>query len=236
MRVIPSLLAASLGLALSACQPAQTPAASNAGDAAATPAPAPVAADADGGGKGAGNETLYRCGDLDVRATFNGEDAATVVIGGRSFAMSSERAASGAKYGDGKGNSFWTRGSDEALLSLKGEADRECSAVEATEGDGSAGNAAFRATGNEPGWLAIVDGDTPGLQVEVDYGERRFDVAKPTEGADGWSGKASDGTDVKLSFQRTTCQDDMSGEAFDAKVNLTIGTRQYHGCGNFGAK
>ena len=151
MRVIPSLLAASLGLALSACQPAQTPAASNAGDAAATPAPAPVAADADGGGKGAGNENLYRCGDLDVRATFNGEDAATVVIGGRSFAMSSERAASGAKYGDGKGNSFWTRGSDDALLSLKGEADRECGAVEATEGDGSAGNAAFRATGNEPG-------------------------------------------------------------------------------------
>jgi hypothetical protein len=64
-------------------------------------------------------------------------------------------------------------------LSLKGEADRECHAVEATEGDGSAGNRAFRATGNEPGWLAVVDGDTPGLQVEVDYGERRFDVAQP---------------------------------------------------------
>ncbi|WP_251269416.1 hypothetical protein, partial [Enterobacter hormaechei] len=80
-----------------------------------------------------------------------------------------------------------------------------------------------RATGNEPGWLAVVDGDAPGLQVEVDYGERRFDVAQPTQGADGWSGKASDGTDVKLSFQRTTCQDDMSGEAFEAKVNLTIG-------------
>lgn len=232
MRVIPSLLAASLGLALSACQPAQTPASSGAADAAATPAPAPVAA-AVGGGS---NETLYRCGDLDVRATFNGEDAATVVIGERSFAMSSERAASGAKYADGKGNSFWTRGSDEALLSLKGEADRECGAVEATEGDGSAGNAAFRATGNEPGWLAVVDGDAPGLQVEVDYGERRFAVAKPTEGADGWVGKAADGTDIKLSFQRTTCQDDMSGEAFEAKAMLTVGTRQYHGCGNFGAK
>ena len=46
----------------------------------------------------------------------------------------------------------------------------------------------------------------------------------------------SDGTDVKLSFQRTTCQDDMSGEAFEAKAMLTVGTRQYHGCGNFGAK
>ena len=232
MRVLPNLLVASLGLALSACQPAPTPAASNAGDAAATPAPAPVAAAADG----AGNETRYRCGDLDVRATFNGEDAATVVIGGRSFAMSSERAASGAKYADGKGNSFWTRGTDEALLSLKGEADRECSAVEATEGDGSAGNAAFRATGNEPGWLAVVDGDTPGLQVDVDYGERRFTVAKPTEGADGWVGKAADGTDIKLSFQRTTCQDGMSGETFEAKAMLAVGTRQYHGCGTFGGR
>jgi len=232
MRVLPNLLVASLGLALSACQPAPTPAASNAGDAAATPAPAPVAAAADG----AGNETRYRCGDLDVRATFNGEDAATVMIDGRSFAMSSERAASGAKYGDGKGNSFWTRGTDEALLSLKGEADRECSAVEATEGDGSAGNAAFRATGNEPGWMAVVDGDTPGLQVDVDYGERRFTVAKPTEGADGWVGKAADGTDIKLSFQRTTCQDGMSGETFEAKAMLAVGTRQYHGCGTFGGR
>lgn len=236
MRVIPSLLAASLGLALSACQPAQTPASSGAGGGVATPAPAPAPASVAAAVDGVGNETLYRCGDLDVRATFNGEDAATVVIGGRSFAMSSERAASGAKYADGKGNSFWTRGNDDALLSLKGEADRECNAVEATEGDGSAGNAAFRATGNEPGWLAIVDGDTPGLQVDVDYGERRFTVAKPTEGADGWVGKAADGTDIKLSFQRTTCQDGMSGETFEAKAMLAVGTRQYHGCGNFGGK
>lgn len=228
MRVVPSLLAASLGLVLAACQPAQPPAAGGNDAPPATPQPS---ASTEGG-----SETTYQCGDLSVRATFNGEDAATVVIGDRTFAMTSERAASGAKYGDGQGNSFWTKGSDDGLLSLKGEADRECHAVEATEGDGSAGNAAFRATGNEPGWLAVVYGDTPGLQVEVDYGERRFDVAKPTEGADGWSGKASDGTDVKLSFQRTTCQDDMSGEAFEAKVNLTIGTRQYHGCGNFGAK
>lgn len=228
MRVVPSLLAASLGLVLAACQPAQAPAAGSNDASPATPKPS---ANTEGG-----SETAYQCGDLSVRATFNGEDAATVVIGERSFAMTSERAASGAKYSDGLGNSFWTKGSDDGLLSLKGEPDRECHAVEAAEGDGSAGNAAFRATGNEPGWLAVVDGDMPGLQVEVDYGERRFDVAKPTQGADGWSGKASDGTDVKLSFQRTTCQDDMSGQAFEAKAMLTVGTRQYHGCGNFGAK
>lgn len=230
MRVVPSLLVASLGWALAACQPAQAPAAGTPDAAPPAPQPQPNAS------TGGGSETLYQCGDLSVRATFNGEDAATVVIGDRTFAMTSERAASGAKYGDGKGNTFWTRGSDEGLLSLKGEADRECRATEASEGDGSAGTAAFRATGNEPGWLAVVDGDAPGLQVEVDYGERRFDVAAPTAGADGWSGKAADGTDVKLSFQRTTCQDDMSGESFEAKTMLTVGTRQYHGCGNFGAK
>lgn len=228
MRVVPGLLAASLGLALAACQPPSSPAAG--GDAAAPATPQPSAA------SGGGSQTTYQCGDLSVRATFNGEDAATVVIGDRTLAMTSERAASGAKYADRQGNSFWTQGSDDGLLSLKGEPDRECHAVQATEGDGSAGAAAFRATGNEPGWLAVVDGDTPGLQVEVDYGERRFDVAAPTAGADGWSGKAADGTDVKLSFQRTTCQDDMSGEAFEAKAMLTVGTRQYHGCGNFGAK
>jgi len=93
----------------------------------------------------------------------------------------------------------------------------------------------FRATGNEPGWLAVVDGPSPGLQVEVDYGQRRFQVPAPTEGADGWVGKAGDGTDIKLSFQRTPCQDDMSGQDFEATAMLTVGTRQYHGCGSFAA-
>ncbi len=228
MRVVPSLLAASLGLVLAACQPAPPPAPAAAASEAAAPPPTADAA--------AASTTAYRCGDLQVRATFSGEDAATVVIGDRTLVMTAERAASGAKYADAQGNSFWSHGSEEALLGLKGEADRECRALEATEGDASAGNAAFRATGNEPGWLAIVDGDAPGLQVEVDYGERRFAVAAPTAGADGWVGKAADGTDIKLSFQRTTCQDDMSGQSFEAKAMLTVGTRQYHGCGSFGTK
>lgn len=112
----------------------------------------------------------------------------------------------------------------------------DSAAASGTEGNGSAGTAAFRASGNESGWLAVVDGEATGLQVEVDYGERRFKVAAPTAGADGWAGKAADGTPIKLSFQRTICQDGMSGESFEAKAMLTIGAHQYHGCGNFGAK
>ncbi|AWH53336.1 hypothetical protein C1924_09170 [Stenotrophomonas sp. ESTM1D_MKCIP4_1] len=97
--------------------------------------------------------------------------------------------------------------------------------------ESGAGTTAFRARGNEPGWLAVVDGNPPALRVEVDYGERRLQVAAPTAGADGWAGKAADGTEVKLTYVRTLCHDDMSGEAFEATAMLTVGARQYHGCG-----
>lgn len=95
---------------------------------------------------------------------------------------------------------------------------------------------AFRATGNEPGWLAKVGTDGHvGLRVEVDDGQTTYDVAAPTQGADGWVGTATDGTPVKLSIVRVPCDDSMSGESFDAKAMLTIGARQLHGCGSFSA-
>lgn len=94
----------------------------------------------------------------------------------------------------------------------------------------------FRATGNEPGWLAEVDAAGAGMRVEVDYGQTRYEVAAPSEGADGWAGKSADGIPVKLSVQRVPCQDGMSGQQFEAKAMLTVGTRQLHGCGNYLAK
>lgn len=95
---------------------------------------------------------------------------------------------------------------------------------------------AFRATGNEPGWLAeVAAGGSSALRVEVDYGQTHYEVAAPTHGPDGWAGAAADGTPIKLSVQRVPCQDDMSGRTFDAKVMLTVGARQLHGCGSFSA-
>ncbi|MGB5907574.1 MAG: hypothetical protein WBG87_09060, partial [Stenotrophomonas maltophilia] len=61
MRVVPSLLAASLGLVLAACQPAQAPTAGGNDTPPATPQPS---ASTEGG-----SETTYQCGDLSVRAT-----------------------------------------------------------------------------------------------------------------------------------------------------------------------
>src|SRR5574339_79772 len=47
------------------------------------------------------------------------------------------------------------------------------------------------------------------------------------------TGKAADGTAIVLKFERKTCQDSMSGQAFEAAATLTVGDRSYEGCGNF---
>jgi len=237
MRASPFIFSLAIATALAACQPAQQAASADA-DASASGAEAPPPAAAP-----TSDERVYafQCGDLAVRATYRGQDSATVVAGGRTFVMANESAASGAKYGDGQGNTFWTKGTTEGTLTLKGEPDRSCTGS-GREGEAAAAVAsastdaapAFRATGNEPGWLAQVSaGPTPTLRVETGYGEQTFDVVAPTQGKDGWSGKAADGTDIKVSFQRTVCHDDMSGQAFGATVMLTVGARQYHGCGDF---
>jgi membrane-bound inhibitor of C-type lysozyme len=234
MRTSPLILSLAMATGLAACQPAQQADSTAPGTAAATgEAPPPAAAPTS-------DERVYafRCGDLAVQATYRGQDSATVVVGDRTFVMAAEIAASGAKYADEQGNVFWTKGTTEGTLTLKGEPDRACTGS-GKEGEVAAAAVAdaapaFRATGNEPGWLAQVGaGPNPQLRVETGYGEQTFEVAAPTQGKDGWSGKAADGTDIKLSFQRTVCQDDMSGQAFGARVMLTVGARQYHGCGDF---
>jgi uncharacterized membrane protein len=92
----------------------------------------------------------------------------------------------------------------------------------------------FRATGNEPGWMAqITSGASPALHAEIDYGERKFDISPVSEQADGWTGKSADGTAIVLKFERRTCQDTMSGQSFEAVATLIVGDRSYEGCGKF---
>jgi uncharacterized membrane protein len=92
----------------------------------------------------------------------------------------------------------------------------------------------FRARGNEPGWMAVVElGDAPTLHAEVDYGERKLDVGAVAETRTGWSGVTADGTAVTLELERAPCLDDMSGEKFAARARLSVGDRTFRGCGSF---
>ena len=68
---------------------------------------------------------------------------------------------------------------------------------------------AFRGIGNEPGWLVEVGaGETPALHAELDYGERKIDVAHAQllAGAPGYAGTTGDGVEVKLQLQRERLQ------------------------------
>jgi uncharacterized lipoprotein YbaY len=92
----------------------------------------------------------------------------------------------------------------------------------------------FRGIGTEPGWLVEVGrGESPALHAELDYGERKIDVARTRALADGFGGKTADGVAVALKIVRETCNDGMSDAAYPASMVLTVGGRTYHGCGRF---
>lgn len=92
----------------------------------------------------------------------------------------------------------------------------------------------FRGIGTEPGWLVEIGrGESPALHAELDYGERKIDVARTEAIADGFRGKTADGIAVSLKIVRETCSDGMSDVIYPASMAMTVGDRTYHGCGRF---
>lgn len=95
---------------------------------------------------------------------------------------------------------------------------------------------AFRGVGNEPGWLVEIGaGETPALHAELDYGERKIDVAHapPLSGTLGYTGTTGDGIEVQLQLQRGDCSDGMSDEIYPVSAKLAVGDKTYAGCGRF---
>ena len=94
----------------------------------------------------------------------------------------------------------------------------------------------FRGIGNEPGWLVEVGaGETPVLHAELDYGERKVDVARmqSLSGILGYASKNANGVEVKLHLQREDCSDGMSDNTYPASAKLIVGDKTYLGCGRF---
>lgn len=129
-RLRPALCIVSLCLALAACGD-RTPAAGDPVAAPATSAATPAETPS-GDVSGAPVTTegqVYDCGGRPLTARFDaGAGTATVMFDGTSLTMRQAVAASGAKYTDEAGNTFWTRGSSEATLTLSGAPDIACSA------------------------------------------------------------------------------------------------------------
>ena len=182
-------------------------------------------------------KTQWQCGDQRIGADFDTgpSDNVTLDLGGKPLVLPHAVSASGARYADAAGNEFWTKGR-EGTLSLAGKEKLDCSQTdEASPWDAARERGiAFRAVGNEPGWwVEVGTGGTPSLHAELDYGERKLDIARAEATADGFRGRTGDGVDVALVATRQACQDGMSGQDFPATAALTVGDRTYRGCGRF---
>ncbi|ABI57055.1 COG3650 family protein [Alkalilimnicola ehrlichii MLHE-1] len=186
-----------------------------------------------------GQDQAYQCGETRVRAEFEA-DGVILHIGMGTLGLAAEEAASGARYRNRHGDEFHVKGMDEARFTLDGDEPLRCRATDhlppwrAAELRG----AGFWAVGQEPGWMAEVNNNqTPALTLTLDYGERElaFDRISPFITPDGGTAfrVESDDHRVELHIQRATCRDSMSGERFNATVELRVDTRTYPGCGRF---
>ncbi|MEO8364989.1 MAG: hypothetical protein ABI538_02160 [Pseudoxanthomonas sp.] len=125
--------------------------------------------------------------------------------------------------------------SDEAVSTPAGSSTPTTAQTSAWE-QAKARNIVFRGIGNEPGWLVEVgSGETPTLHAELDYGERKIEVARaqPLAGAAGYAGTTREGVEVKLQLQREECSDGMSDQAYPVSAKLSVADKTYAGCGRF---
>lgn len=220
-----------LAVALAACQPQPAPPAADA------PADDAASASIPGEGLAPGERLNFQCGELALGVTFDeGGERARLSFSGRQLELPIAVSASGARYADDDGNEFWSKGLEDASLTLAGEERRECSPSDRISPWDQAAErgVSFRAIGQEPGWLVEVqDGDEgASLTAHLDYGQRLLEVAElSSEDANRYQGQAADGTSVVLTIEERDCADPMSGERFRAAASLAVGDQQYEGCG-----
>jgi len=178
----------------------------------------------------------YQCGEMRVETRFGG-DQLLLRLPDRDVHLQPVVSASGARYGDDRGNGFWSKGREQALLRLEQGPWLECRESEARSPWVAARDrgVAYRAVGQEPGWwLELGRGEAPEMVVVLDYGQRRLELpsTRPLEGEAGFAGQA-EGLSVQLRILREPCRDVMSGEAFPTRAELRVQDSVYPGCGRF---
>lgn len=144
--------------------------------------------------------------------------------------------ASGALY-EGEGHQLWFKGDNAMYRRPEEDAGRECR-VHTVAGPWESARlrgVAFRAVGQEPGWMVEVVPEK-WLLVLGDYGRVRV-LAPPVApvefgGGQRYSVRAGTHTLEMLALPGT-CSDGMSEETFDTKVTLVLDGVTLRGCGRW---
>jgi len=91
---------------------------------------------------------------------------------------------------------------------------------------------AFRAIGQEPGWLLeIRNGEE--ILVVTNYGQNRnlFPYVDPREDKAARKTVFEVDANTSILIEGKPCSDSMSGETFDTTVTVTLGGQVFKGCG-----
>jgi heat shock protein HslJ len=166
-----------------------------------------------------GFSSSMKCGDriLDVGLAGN---SARVRNGNRVMELAPEEAASGARFGDGAGNGFWSRG-NRATVTLDGVDLPECMPVIKT-------TLPLVARGNEPGWVVTLTHE--GVVYSGQDGTRR-EAPLPAATEAGGATIFDTGAGLAVSVTDVICRDNMTGMPHPYSVDLTLDGQQLSGCG-----
>ena len=91
---------------------------------------------------------------------------------------------------------------------------------------------AFRAIGQEPGWLLeITNGEE--ILLVTDYGKNKnsFPYVEPQEDKAARKTVFQVNDDTSVLIEGKPCSDTMSGESFEVTVTVTLGDKTLKGCG-----
>lgn len=177
---------------------------------------------------------LWTCdpGPAELTTTFD-DDGGMVMEGpGGATAFRVAISASGARY-VAPGRQFWIKGSQAYYDAAGAEALCREDPRRSWREDARRRGATLRATGNEPGWTLEIGPER--LYLADDYGRTRlaFPAAAPEVRGGGaervWRARAA-GHSLEVRVLAGPCVDDMSGEAFDFTVELTLDGTPRRGC------
>lgn len=181
-------------------------------------------------GATATHDAMYRCGNQNVAATFDGDSLALKLESG-THRLARVRAASGARYATGAGErriEFWDKG-DRARLRVGQAPARECDRL---HDETPVHPLPFEARGNEPGWLLTITEED--VRLEYAYGTKEVSAPRPEPAAASGGYRYSIKTEahaLRVHTQRRICIDSMSGMHFPATVTVRVDGNTLDGCG-----
>lgn len=164
------------------------------------------------------------CGDVQVSIGILEEDM-ILRAEGRDIPLKQVRAASGARYEavNDPETTVWNKG-EATTIRLEGRDLPDCREVP------PAGEAPYRAVGNEPGWHVAFGAQT--AEIVADYGDITREAPRPVvQVVPGAYEFDMPEAGAHLRIEERICRDNMTGMPYPDTARLRLDARELRGCG-----